>query len=102
MSDTIAIIRFRLKEGKTKEDWLKMNEKVNEWVLLQPGFRFRSLSETEDGKWTVVTQWESMNAADLAEKNFRLEMEDLIMPFVDAKSLDISRGKSHMMQGAAK
>lgn len=96
MSDTITIMRFRLQDGKTTEDWMKVNEKVSEWVLRQPGFRFRSLSRTNEGEWIIMNYWTSMEDADAAEKCFRREMEGLVAPFIDMTHFDISR--SHAMQ----
>jgi hypothetical protein len=39
MSDTITLVRLRLQEGKTSAEWLRVNEKINEWVTRQPGCR---------------------------------------------------------------
>ena len=70
MSDTIELVRFRLQAGKTAAEWLKANEKINEWVKAQPGFRFRSLSETDDGEWIDMVYWESLEASRKAGEKF--------------------------------
>jgi hypothetical protein len=67
MSDTIELVRFRLKQDKTTADWLKANEKINDWIKVQPGFRFRSLSETADGECRGESQQSACDATRLAK-----------------------------------
>lgn len=96
MTDTIELVRFRLREDKTADEWLKDNEKMNEWLRRQPGFRFRSLSETEDGEWIDVVHWESRQAAQAAAGHI---MEDIGEAFgsIDVKSIVMSHSKSHVL-----
>lgn len=98
MSDTIELVRFRLQQGKTSADWLKANEKINEFMKAQPGFRFRSLSETGDGEWLDLVYWESQEAAEAAGKKFEAEMMPVCAPLVAHDSVTISRSKAHVMQ----
>jgi len=98
MSDTIELVRFRLKQGKTAADWLKANEKINEWMKAQPGFRFRSLSETEDGEWLDMVYWENLKAAKAAGAKFHAEVGAVCEPLIDPGSIVVSRSKVHVMQ----
>lgn len=98
MSDTIELVRFRLQQGKTSADWLKANEKINNWMEGQPGFRFRSLSETDDGEWLDLVYWESLEAANAASEKFGAEMMSVCEPLVAHGSVVISRSKTHVMQ----
>lgn len=98
MSDTIELVRFRLQQGKTSADWLKANEKINEFMKAQPGFRFRSLSETEDGEWLDLVYWENLAAAEAAGKKFESEIMPTCAPLVAPDSVTISRSKAHVMQ----
>ncbi|MBI4936968.1 MAG: hypothetical protein HY846_01870 [Nitrosomonadales bacterium] len=98
MSDTIELVRFRLQQGKTSADWLKANEKINNWMEGQPGFRFRSLSETDDGEWLDLVYWESLEAANAASEKFGAEMMSVCEPLVAHDSVVISRSKAHVMQ----
>lgn len=98
MSDTVELVRFRLQDGKTSADWLKVNEKINGWMKAQPGFRFRSVSETADGEWWDLVYWESLQAAEAAGEKFGAEMLPLCMPLVAEGSVVISRSKAHVMQ----
>ncbi len=98
MSDTIELVRFRLKKDKTAADWLKANEKINDWIKLQPGFRFRSLSETDDGEWLDVVYWESLEAAKASGAKFGEEMGQNCEPLIDMTSVIISHSKTHVMQ----
>ena len=98
MSDAIDLVRFRLQPGKTAADWLKANEKINEWVQAQPGFRFHSVSETEDGEWWDLVYWASMEAALAAGEKFMSELGEVIAPLIALESVVVSRGKAHVMQ----
>lgn len=101
MNDTIDLVRFRLQQDKTVADWLKADEKINEWAKRQPGFRFRSLSETEDGEWLDLTYWESPEAAAAASLSFGKEMMALCEPLVAPDSVVMSRSRAHVMQPGA-
>jgi hypothetical protein len=98
MSDTIELVRFRLKQDKTAADWLKANEKINAWITQQPGFRFRSLSETDDGEWIDMVYWESLNASKAAGEKFGPEMGPTCEESIDMASVVVSRSKMHVMQ----
>lgn len=97
MRDAIVNMHFRLQSGRSKEDWLKANEQVNAWIRQQPGFRYRSLSETDDGEWIVIVYWTSAEAAEVADKGFAREMGNLIFPFVDMDSFTINHSSAHVM-----
>lgn len=97
MSDTIVTMHFRLRPGHNKEDWLRANEKVSGWVLRQPGFKFRSLSETGDGEWIIIGYWASPQAVDAAEASFSREMDDEMLPFVDMGSFSLTRSTAHQL-----
>lgn len=98
MNDTIELVRFRLQEGKTAQDWLKLNETINEWMQRQPGFRFRSVSETGDGEWWDLVYWENLAAAETAGEKFSAEMLPACLPLVEQGSVVITRSTAHMMQ----
>ncbi len=98
MSDTIELVRFRLQPGKTAADWLKANEKIDEWMKAQPGFRFRSISETDEGEWWDLVYWASMEAALAAGEKFMPELGHVCMPLVAPGSVVVSRSKAHVMQ----
>ncbi|OIR03265.1 hypothetical protein GALL_145370 [mine drainage metagenome] len=98
MSDTLVIMQFRLQKDKTTADWLQANQLVNDWIKQQPGFRFRSLSETVDGVWFIVVYWASMEAAKAAEASFGQSMAGLIVPFVEMSGFTSSNSTAHLMQ----
>lgn len=98
MSETIDLVRFRLKQGKTAVDWLKANEKIDAWARRQPGFRFRSLSETEDGEWIDMTYWENLQAAHAGQSSFGAEMMATCEPLVAPDSVVSCFSTVHVMQ----
>lgn len=98
MSETIDLVRFRLKQGKTVADWLKANENFNEWARCQPGFRFRSVSETEDGEWIDMTYWGNPQAAQAGQICFGEQMMSVCEPLVAPESAVTSFSSVHVMQ----
>jgi hypothetical protein len=98
MSDTIELVRFRLQQGKTPADWLKANEKIDEFMKAQPGFRFRSVSETDDGEWWDLVYWEDLAAAEAAGQKFGAEILPTCAPLIASDSVTITRSKAHVMQ----
>lgn len=97
MSDTIELVRFRLKQGKTAADWLQANEKVSAWVQQQPGFRFRSLSETDDGEWIDLVYWQSPETARAAGERIMGEIGDAFEAIAE-DSIVCTHSKAHVMQ----
>jgi hypothetical protein len=98
MSDTVELVRFRLQEGKTSADWLRAKEKIDDFIKAQPGFRFRSVSETDDGEWWDLVYWENLAAAEAAGAKFGAEMMVFCAPLIAQNSVTISRSKAHVMQ----
>lgn len=98
MSETIDLVHFRLQQGKTAADWLKANEKIDAWAKRQPGFRFRSLSETDDGEWIDMTCWDSPKAAQAGQASFGAEMMAVCEPLVAPYSVVSCFSTVHVLQ----
>ncbi|MEQ1590214.1 MAG: hypothetical protein ABL902_07665 [Gallionella sp.] len=96
MTDTIELVRYRLKQGSITADWLKANEKINEWVKRQPGFRFRSLSETADGEWVDMVYWASPETAQAAAA-LAMDAVGDVFGYVDEESMIMSHSHAHIM-----
>ncbi len=97
MSDMTEVVCFRLRQGRSAAEWLEAAVKINAWLETQPGFRLRSLSETEDGEWIDMLCWESEEAATAASERFGDEMGSACEPMIDMASISCSRGKTHLM-----
>ncbi|HSM97452.1 MAG TPA: hypothetical protein VLS47_00420 [Gallionella sp.] len=98
MNETIVSMHFRLQPGRNVQDWLKANEQVNGWAQRQPGFHYRSLSETGDGEWIIISYWGSAQAAEAADKRFAPEMGGVVFPFVDMNSFRVTRSTARLLQ----
>ncbi|MDA8224791.1 MAG: hypothetical protein M0T86_02600 [Betaproteobacteria bacterium] len=97
MSAILVTMQFRLYEHKPRTVWLELNQQLDAWSSRQPGFRFRSLSETADGKWILIICWGNAEAAHAAEERFREDMEDAVIPFIDPDSYCSHRSRAHSM-----
>jgi hypothetical protein len=98
MSDAIELVRFRLKKGKTAAEWLKANEKINDWIKVPPGFRFRSPSETDDGEWIDMVYRESQEAAKAFGAKFGDQIGPACEPLIEIGSVVVSHSKAHVVQ----
>lgn len=89
--------QFRVRNDKAVSDWLEVNERIAEWSRDQRGFRLRTLSETDDGKWLLNVYWTSMEEAAAAEERFQNEMLERVAPFIDMASVSTSYSDVHLM-----
>ena len=62
--NTIEIVTFKVKEGTSQDEFVRLNKDVeNNFVAQQPGFVSRETAINEDGEVVVVLHWESPDAA---------------------------------------
>ncbi len=67
MTDAVAeIVTFRLNEDADRETFLADAKATGPLLGRTTGFLSRSLSEAEDGSWTDIVFWRTMDAAKLA------------------------------------
>lgn len=67
----IEIATFSLKPGVTPEDFLPLDQAVEEQhVSRQPGFISRESGVTEDGEWLVIVHWRSVEDVDASMASF--------------------------------
>lgn len=67
----VEIVRFRLAEGVTEDQFLVDNGRVeSDHVVHQPGFLSRATAHGEDGEWLIIVHWESAGAADASTDGF--------------------------------
>ena len=76
MDTTVETVTFKLAGGATRKDFLAANEAMIDWVLRQPGFQYRSLSEKEDGSWIDIVYWATRDEALAAGEAFRSMQPD--------------------------
>ncbi|MEU4676263.1 hypothetical protein [Micromonospora sp. NPDC023737] len=62
MSEALEITTFRLAPGLTGADFVAANEDIDAYLRHQPGFRWRRITEADDGTIIDVVAWDS--AAD--------------------------------------
>ena len=67
MTDAVAeIVSFRLNKDANRDTFLADAQATAPLVSRVDGFISRSLSEAEDGIWTDIVFWKTMDAAKLA------------------------------------
>lgn len=55
----IETTSFKLEKGYDMNDFIKVNENIDPWLKLQPGFRSRHMAETGGGKIVDMLIWDS-------------------------------------------
>jgi hypothetical protein len=88
-SETLEIVRFRLNEGTNSSQFLEAVAQMNQSFLSkQAGFLNRQLAQAEDGIWTDIVHWESLQKAQEAMQ-IAETMPNLMhfMQMIDATSI---------------
>lgn len=62
----LEIVSFRLKPGLSDQDFLTLAHATEAVVAAQPGFTGRHLMRNEDGLWTDMVNWQSLDLATKA------------------------------------
>lgn len=89
--NVVEHVQYRLQEGRSEPEFLRLNEKLNQWVMEQPGFLYRSLNKTEDGKWCDIVYWQNMAMAQAAAAAFpTIPACQAMMPFIAEESLSVT------------
>ena len=62
MSEALEMTTFRLMPGLTAADFVAANADIDGYLRRRPGFRWRRITEADDGTITDIVAWDS--AAD--------------------------------------
>ncbi len=67
---TVEIVSFQFKTDVTEQQINNTHLAVNQLLLAQPGFYYRSLSCDDNGLWFDVVYWKNMSCAKKASDVF--------------------------------
>ncbi|WP_120635615.1 hypothetical protein [Ruegeria sp. EL01] len=70
MTHVAEIVTFKLANGTTSEEFVKLSQASEDFVRAAPGFAHRQLSKGEDGQWTDYVIWQDMQSAKDAAAQF--------------------------------
>ena len=59
---------FELRAGVAEAEFLRAAEAVNRWAVRQPGFEYRCLTKSADGRWFDLRFWSGADAAERAAR----------------------------------
>jgi len=98
----LELVTFKLAKGISDEVFLAENEHLNNWVKTQPGFEYRALAQTNDGRWTDTVFWQDMETASAAQQSFGDEPSlQGMMKVIDMDSIKVDHQQIHTMQAPA-
>jgi len=69
-NSVIELVSYKLKTDSTKEQLAATHSDVNTFLVEQPGFIHRSLSEDNDGLLYDIVYWQNMETAKKAGEAF--------------------------------
>jgi len=69
-TNVIELVTYKLKADADLSQLRDTHEEVNAWLLQQPGFLYRSLSQDEQSTWFDIVYWENMETAKAAGEAF--------------------------------
>jgi hypothetical protein len=71
LGQVIEIMRFRLGQGTTEEEFLAADHRLaEEFASHQPGLLRRTTARGEDGDWIVIDLWRSAADADACDRRW--------------------------------
>ncbi len=76
MSEALEMTTFRLVSGLAGADFVKANKDINDYLRRQPGFRWRRITEDEDGTITDIVAWDSAADGARSAEGIMTEMAD--------------------------
>jgi len=87
VTTAMEIVTFKLKSGISQQPWLDAQPAVNEFVMAQPGFYYRSLSCDDTDTWFDIIYWQDMAHAKAAGDAFMASPAgQAICPLIDMES----------------
>jgi len=74
MSEALEITTFRLVSGLTGADFVNANVDITAYLRRQPGFRWRRITEDNDGTITDIVAWDSITDGQRSAAGIMTEM----------------------------
>ncbi len=90
----VEIVRFRLKENVTRDEFAATLPASNRFLEAREGFVSRRLSADEEGTWVEHIEWTSMEAAKAAAAAFFVE--DSLEPMrnaIEGKGAEVNHNR---------
>lgn len=76
MPEVLEITTLSLVDGLTSQDFVAANEDINAYLLCQPGFRWRRIVESDDGRIVDIVAYDSRARALAGAAGIAGEMSD--------------------------
>lgn len=76
MTEALEITTFKLAAGRTGADFVGANEDINAYLRRQPGFRWRRITEGDDGTIMDIVAWDTTAHAEASSRGIMTEMGD--------------------------
>ncbi len=91
MTPTLEKISFKTKTDITEAAYIAAFEKLNGWLLEQPGFSYRTTVREEDGTWHDLIYWASLENAQAASAGFPTAPgAEAIMAMIDQTTVQMA------------
>ncbi|MBG6104594.1 hypothetical protein ACLQ3D_33840 [Micromonospora vinacea] len=76
MSEALEMTTFRLVPGLTGADFVRANRDIDDYLRRQPGFRWRRITEADDGTITDIVAWDSVADGRRSASGIMTKMAD--------------------------
>lgn len=73
-SEALEMTTFELVAGRTTADFVAANADIDAYLRRQPGFRWRRITEGQDGTITDLVAWDSAADAERSAEGITTEM----------------------------
>ncbi|WP_329455176.1 hypothetical protein [Streptomyces sp. NBC_01497] len=89
MAETLEITTLRPAPGRTAQDFVEANTDINAYLKRQPGFLWRRIVETDDGRVVDIVAYDSPQHARAGAAGITGEMADSpVHATIDHDSVD--------------
>ena len=93
------IVSFKLSHGTDAGDFVKLIESTGKFTEAAPGFVSRQLSCGDDGVWTDLVIWSSMDHAKAAQEEFpKQDFAPAVMAAIDNESFEMKHQQIYWHQ----
>jgi len=91
MSAVIQFVHFSPKPDVSAEDFAAMNERFQREIVPHlPDLERREATVDQDGKWTLLLRYSSMDAATRPPADHGMEVAGAFMSMIDMSTMSVS------------
>ncbi|MHA3914837.1 hypothetical protein [Halovulum sp. GXIMD14793] len=91
MTPTLEKVSFKTRSNVVEADYVAASDKLNDWLMQQPGFSYRTVVREEDGTWHDLVYWADLANAQAASAAFKsVPAAGAVMEMIDQDTIQMA------------